>query len=144
MANRNYTEYRRSHEKYPVDIFVNLLGTGAAAPTLQKWTGSALATAGSGGYRGAKSITRSGTGDYILTLQDKFNRLLALNCFVVAVDGSTTPVATKCWGKVITPGASGGMTIRLVFYQSAPGTPADLTSNEEVYLQITVSNSGVP
>jgi hypothetical protein len=144
MANRNYTEYRRSHEKYPVDIFVNLLGTGAAAPTLQKWTGTALAAAPTGGYRGAKSITRSGTGDYILTLQDNFNRLLALSCFVVAVDGSTTPVASKCWGKVVTPAASGGTTIRLVFYLATPATPADLTSNDEVYLQITLSNSSVP
>jgi hypothetical protein len=143
MANRNYQQRFYSHEKYPVRIFCNLLGTGAAAPTLQKWTGTALAAAGSTGYRGVKSIARNGTGDYTITFQDNFQRLLDFNCKVVAVDGSTTPVVTNAWIKVVTPGASGGATVRLLFYLSAPGTPADATSNEEIYLSFDWSNSSV-
>jgi hypothetical protein len=143
MANRNYQQRFYSHEKYPVRIFCNLLGTGATAPTLQKWTGTALATAGTGGYRGVKSIARNGTGDYTITFQDNFQRLLDFNCKVVAVDGSTTPLVTTAWIKAVTPGASGGATVRLLFYLYNPATPADANTNEEIYLSFDWSNSSV-
>jgi hypothetical protein len=144
MSNRNYTERFYTHEKYPVRIFCNLLGTGATAPTLQKWTGAALGTAGATGYRGVKSIARNGTGDYTITFQDKFNRLLGMSCSVLAVDGSTTPLVTQCWIKAVVPGATGGATVRLLFYLYNPATPADANTNEELYLTFDWSNSGVP
>jgi hypothetical protein len=144
MANRFYNQFQYSHEKYPVKVHCNFLGASTATPTLQKWTGSALAAAGTTGYRGVKSITRNGTGDYTITFQDKFHRLLNVNCIVLAVDGSTTPLVAKCWIKAVSPTASNGATVRLLFYLSAPGTPADATTNEEVYLTFEWSNSSVP
>jgi hypothetical protein len=144
MANRFFQQYFHTLEKKPVRIFCNLLGTGAAAPTLQKWNGSALSASSSDGYRGVKSVARNGTGDYTLTFQDNYNRLLDFNCKVLAVDGSTTPLVTTAWVKAVTPGASGGATVRLLFYLYNPATPADANTNEEIYLSFDWSNSDVP
>ena len=141
MSNRTYTQFQWGLEKKAVSIYCNATGTGASAPTLNSWTGSALATAPSAGYKGVKSITRNGVGDYTFTFQDTYNRLLDLSLNVLAIDGATTPLVAACWIKSVNATATGGATVRLVFYLSAPGTPADAGTNERLYLVFTWSDS---
>ena len=146
--NRFATQFQRTLEKEVVTIFCNCLGTGASVPTLLRFswggTGGTLATAGSGTAHGVKSITRNGAGDYTFTFMDNFIRLLDVSCSVLSIDGSTTPLVASCWTKAVNTAASGGATVRLIFYLSTPATPADAGSNERIYLAFQFSNSSAP
>lgn len=141
MANRMWTQFRYSLEKAPVDVFITLTGAGASAPTLNSWTGTAVATAGSGGYKGVKSVTRNGVGDYTITFQDTYNRLLGFDFVPLSIDGATASAAANCWIKAVSPTATGGATVRFVTYGATPGTPVEATTNDRLYICATWSNS---
>jgi hypothetical protein len=139
MANRGFkSQFQYGFEAMPVNIYVNFLGNGTGAPTVYKWTGSAL-SATTTGYNGLKSITRNGTGDYTFAF-DNYNRLLDVSLNVLSVDGTTTPAASAYWIKAMTSTASQA-TVRLVFYLNATGTPVDPTTNDLWSGCFTFSNS---
>ena len=141
MANRQFTQFQYSLEKAVTSIFCTLTGTGASVPTLNGWSGSALTTAGTGGYKGVKSLTRNGQGDITFTFTDNYVRLLDVSANALAIDGSTTPLAVAYWLKAINATATTGATVRIIFYLATPGTAIDLGTNDRWFLQFTWSNS---
>lgn len=141
MANRGFkSQFHYSFEAMPVSIYVNFLGNSTGAPTVYKWTGSALASTTTG-YNGLKTITRNGTGDYTFTFSDNYNRLLDMSLNVLSLDGTTTPATSAYWIKAITLSATGGAAVRVVFYLNTTGTPVDPTTNDLWSGSFTFSNS---
>ncbi len=147
MANRNFNQFQWSLEKKLVNLFANTVGGGTGVNmTLQSWndqsgTTGALATAASGGFKGVKSVTRNGTGDFTFTFQDNYRRLLDVSGNALAVDGSTTPLAVAYWIKAVNPLASGGATVRIITYLATPGTPVDPGTNDRWYWQFCWGDS---
>lgn len=68
MANRNYNR-KQALEKEVKEIYLEATIGSSGAPTLTR----AL---------GIESITRTGTGDYTIQLQDKYNRLMCTSISV--------------------------------------------------------------
>jgi hypothetical protein len=142
MANRMFTQFEYSLEKAVVSIYCTV--TGAGSPNnlvLNSWSGSAYATAGTGGYKGVKSITRNADGDYTFVFQDNYNRLIDFGGQALALDGSTTPLAVATWLKAVSPSATGGATVRVIFYLATPGTPVAPGTNDRWLLYFGWSNS---
>jgi len=141
MANRTWTQFQGSLEKAVTSVFCTVTGTGASLPTLNGWNGSALTTAGTGGYKGVKSLTRNGQGDITFTFTDNYTRLLDLSANALAIDGSTTPLAVAYWIKAINTTATTGATVRIIFYLATPGTAIDMGTNDRWFFQFVFSNS---
>lgn len=68
MANRNYNR-KQALEKEVKEIYLEASIGAAGAPTLVRGLG-------------VTSITRTGTGDYTIQLQDKYNRLMCASISV--------------------------------------------------------------
>lgn len=134
------------------------LGQGSAA-----WTYTAAPTTGGGtawpvadvaGADGVRSVTRTGTGAWTITLQDSYHRLLGVDCMFTASAGGGAPasspacVAVQVLGN-LKGGSNGdvtlqtGGTIKLLF-QSAAATAADPASGEQIILEITLQNKSEP
>lgn len=146
MANRNLTQFAYGFEKMPVqlDAYITIGSTGAA--TLKYWVpaaggGGAYASAPTGGYRGIASIARNTTGDYTITLQDTYQRLLGWDVkFQAATTGTAVaPIVSLCTTTTNVATSTGG-TVRFKT-QSATGTAADPASGEIMYVSLRLSNS---
>jgi hypothetical protein len=146
MANRFLQQFRFGFEKMPVDVYAVINIGASGAPTLEAWTpstggGGSYAAAQSTGFRGVKSIVRNGTGDYTLTLQDSYQRLVG---FDVTFQSATTAKAVapivSIQGTGTTLGTSTGGTIRF-FTQSAANTAADPASGEVMLIHVALQNS---
>lgn len=133
----------------------------SGAPTLQKWTPTAGAVASayaaastssptvgaSAGTQLVKSIARNSTGDYTVTLQSTYQRLIGLRAtFSVpsSVNSGKTAVATA---NVVTP--SGGIdapgsvnAIEFICLDFA-GNVVDPASGEQMWLWLEIDDSGV-
>ena len=152
MANRFFSEFNYMLDKGVVTLFAAVQFNGSSTPTLVQWnptsrTYSAAPTAGS---RGIKSITRNGLGDYTITLQDTYQRLLV---FGVTFVSSTTAAAPIAQVKVASNPNSAGSTSAqglgtgfnaiefLTFGAQNPLTAADPANTELGIINITLQNS---
>lgn len=123
MAARNFRDGIQTLHPEVKKIWVT--GTGAGAANL-----TALVTAGGG----VVSIAETATGKYTVTLSDKFNRLLQVTGTVI------DPTAPDDWEVgVVSESVASAKTIAIAVWKG--GAATDLTSDEKLMLEITVSNS---
>lgn len=121
MAARNLRRNYSHFTPAPVTIFAKAIGAAGASPT------SLVAP-------GVKSFVWNSTGNYTLTLEDKYNKFLSL------IGNVVDPTAPAQWViNVLAETVASTKTIQIVVYKA--GVAADLTSDETVVLRITVSNS---
>jgi hypothetical protein len=156
MANRFYDQFQQTLVRGLVTAFIDVKFNGSGSPTLVDFNYSVangtgtLATANSKGSKfGGLTFVRNGTGDYTLTLQDKFIRILQAG---VTLIGSSN-VAAPLWQiKVASnPNAAGATTsagwtstannaVELLFF-SAQGTAADPAATEFGVIGLQLMNS---
>lgn len=126
MANRTFNEFSYRLEKGVVTLYSDVTIAAAGAPTLV-----------SGKNKGIKSISRVSAGDYLITLQDSYVRLLMVDFGFIK---ATVPAAPSMSIKASSVTSNTAPTIEVVFYNSA-GTATDPASGEELVLEIMLSNS---
>jgi hypothetical protein len=133
---------------------VAVVNFGASgAPSLQFWNVPVVGSAGSytaagttagpfspSGTKGISKVTRNGAGDFTITLQGTYQRLLGVN---VAFVNSAAPAAPSFWVKSsgTNVGTSGGGTVEVIF--NAAGTATDPASGEQALIEIVLSDSTV-
>lgn len=127
MADRNFSEKQLSLEKGVVHLFMKVAIGSSGAPTIS-----------AANSRGISSIARNSTGDYTVTLADKYQKLLAFNC--VFLDASGLPDAPLIGLDNSTDVTASTPVVRFVCCSSA-GTAADPGSGETMYAHFVLSNS---
>ena len=144
MAGRHYNQFRFGLEKMPVDIRATFYGAGNGANIVFKsfnpaGTIGAIAT---GGFRGIKSVARTGDGDYTITFQDNYQRFLGMTACVTSLDNSTAPVANAFYIVTVDPAAAGGATIKFRTYLGTIGSLVAPAANDRWDINVVWSNSG--
>lgn len=128
MANRMFSQLQLSLEKAVVKLWAKVAIGATGAPTLS-----------AANSKGISSITRAAAGNYTITLQDKYVKLLGFQCTfmdaaglpdapMVALDTDTDVTATS--------------PIIHFYTASSAGVAADPANGETMYIEITLSNSG--
>lgn len=149
MSNRRYNQFNYSHEAKPVMVSLRFDGGGngqnlVALDYKQSVTKTGANTAvamGSAGFRGIKSITRVGDGEYTITFQDNFYRLLGVEVAVYSKDNSTAPVANAFYIKGMDLGASGGATITIRTFLGTIGSLVAPATNDRWFMTFRFSDS---
>jgi hypothetical protein len=164
MVNRTFEQQSLSILKRQVSVW-GVFSVGAdGAVTLQKWNYPALGgssvsrtysaaptgTAGIGypqnyqiGADCVKSVTRTGTGLWTVTLQDNYQRMLMLECSVSIAGGLTNIVAVGENSTISNMSAANGSVIGVALL-SANGTAADPTSGSIVRLKFELQDATEP
>lgn len=141
MANRTFTQFRGHLEKAPVSIFIALDGAGAANPVLLN---GSLTTAGTGGYKGVKSVTRNGVGDYTITLQDTYQKVLSAK-FCVFSRTAAAPAISNAYIKSAATTTAGGGTVTIVTFGATMATPVEMGATvDRLLIELVLSNSNAP
>lgn len=142
MAGRQFNQFSYSLEKYPVSIYATVDGNGVTSAILQQVSpAGAFSAAGTGGFRGVKSVVRNGVGDWTITLQDNYQRLLTCQGSCVSKNGSA-PVTYNFYVKASNMAAAGGATINVILYGAAIGTPVEASATIDRWnFEILVSNT---
>jgi hypothetical protein len=136
MAGRHFNQFSYSLEKYPVCIFAEIKGKGAAVPDLLNQAGAAVTS-----FHGIKSITRNGVGDYTITFQDTYQRILDINLTIASANGSA-PTAYAAYVKAVNAQAAGGATVNFITYGATIGTPVEMSATtDKAWITVTFSNS---
>lgn len=130
MANRYFkSQFSYSFLAKLVHLYMRVTIGAAGAPTLD--------TANS---KGIKSIVQNGTGDYTVTLQDKYIRLLSLESVFDTTGGGGNPAAAPVVNvKAQAVSANGGGTVRLLC--SAAGVAANPANGEALLVEFDLSDS---
>lgn len=141
MANRYFTQHSYSLEKAPVRLFATVAIGATGAPTLQAYDGKGNASAaGAAGYKGIKSVARSNTGLYNITLQDSYVRLLGLDAQFFNTAASAA--LGGFWvNRTNTNVQSATAPVVQVQFINAAGAAVELGSGEQLQFEIVLSNS---
>lgn len=121
MANRRFYQFHGALEPGIVALYLEVAIGATGAPTL---------TYG----KGVTSIARTTNGEYLITLADKYNRLLAFN-----------PIMESTTGEDITfqVDASAVASGTVAFFTNTADTPTDPTSGDKIYIELKLKNSTV-
>lgn len=143
MANRTYTQFQYTHEKYKVHLEVVFDGNTTSNPLLKAWNPAtaSYATAGTGGYRGVKSVERTAQGTFKLHLQDRFHRLLGMDFTAYAIDESTAPLISDVYIKAQAVNDASDPSITIVMFGYGANTAIDPAANDRFYINLYFSNS---
>lgn len=121
MGARNLSQQQYAIERDTVKIYAR--GTGAGTSALTSVKG-----------KGVTSITRQGVGTHTVNLTDTWNGLLAFSACVI---DATTP---DDWEVVVTAETvASTKTVAIAIFKG--GTAADLSTDEKILIEITVSRS---
>jgi hypothetical protein len=118
----------------------------SGAPTLQKFVAGtsgagSFSAAPSGGWQGVASVTRNSTGNYTVTLQDAFVRLLGAEVAFAATDGlPAAPIVGIDKDTTLSTALVGGKDI-VIQCASSAGVAADPASGERLLATFTLANS---
>lgn len=122
MAARNLSEHQYAIERDTVKIYGR--GTGASTSSLTSVKGKGIST-----------ITRTGTGAHTITLTDQWQGLLGFSASIIDA------TSTDDWEvTVVSETVASTKTVLIAIFKS--GTAADLTTDEKILFEITVSRSG--
>ncbi len=121
IANRNFNR-RQALEKEIKDLYAKVTVAGTGAPTLVTPTGIA-------------SIVRNGTGDYTLTLQDKYMQLKFAQVTFLDASGQDLRAQIKA------EDVAGAKTIRFLTLTGASAT--DPASGQTMLIKVEVKNTSV-
>lgn len=120
MANRYFTQFFYTLLKTPVLITGKIVLAADASVT-------------SFDAKGVASVTKTGTGEYTITLSDSFSKVTSLNAHPVGSSEDLVPV-------FLSYDAS---TKAYVLETKVAGTVADISAACEIHFQINLSNSSV-
>lgn len=140
MSDRLYNQFgawRLERGVVVVHAHVSIGATGAV--TFQAWNPNnrTYSTAGSSGWGGVKSVTRTGTGLYTFVLNDKFQRLLAIN-WMENVAGGTANIVSVQNNTTTTDATTGTIAICTM---SSTATAADPDSGCTMDFEFVLQNS---
>ena len=152
MANRTFTQFSYSLYGKVVSLFATIKCGAAGAPTLQQWNPvtRVFAAAPTGGSRGIKSISRTSTGLFVITLQDAYNELIDIDATfdTTLISAQAAPAAPEVYIYGSGPTASvndsinlttgGTFTLATMNNSSAATDPA---SGEFLKLCVVLSDS---
>lgn len=110
-------------EKYTVKLYLKVAIGASGAPTIDSVQ-----------KKGIASIAQNSTGDYTITLQDNYYRLLNVTCLVQNATGIPAAMDMGLKDNSVTSGSLG-----VVF--SAAGSPTNPASGDSLFFEITLSNS---
>jgi hypothetical protein len=119
MASRNFGRYQ-ALEKEVKSLFADVAIGATGAPTLTKGLGVA-------------SIARTATGDYTITLDDKYVRLMHVSIMQVEADDEDLTF------QVSSEDVDGAKTIGIIC--KAAATPADPSNGSRLLIRIDLKNS---
>ena len=123
MASRRFNQFFYSLISKPVKLFMNVTVGATGAPTLV-----------AANSKGIASITRTSAGLYVITLQDQYMKLLAVNAMMLKVTAEDITVqvsAINLTAKTVT------------IFTKAAAVATDPTSGSQMYLEFTMSNSSI-
>lgn len=150
MANRQFTQFNLMMDKGVVTLFAAIGFNGSGTPTLYQWSPTArtYSAAPTAGCRGIKSITRNGTGDYTLTLQDTYQRLLVAGITFISNSNAAGPIYQvkvasnpNTAGSTVAQGLGTAFNAVEILTFSAQGTAADPGTTELGIVNLTLQNS---
>jgi hypothetical protein len=170
MSNRSYIDQQFTLLKRQVDLFMSVSVGAAGAVTLQKWNypslggganawsytaaptsggGSTFPTAYITGEGGIRSVVRTAAGAWTITLQDSYQRLLAMDPTFIQSAGQ--PAAPFFCVKPNTKGGTtgdvtlqAGGTIQVLFQSSVGGGGADPANGEIINFRIGLQAASEP
>lgn len=119
MANRNFNR-AQALEKEVKSLFAEVAIGASGAPTITK----AL---------GISSISRTGAGDYKITLDDKFVRLMHLS--VTELNSSAQDLNFQLKSQAVSS------TKEIEFFSLTGGTETDPASGSSLFIKIDLKNS---
>lgn len=121
MANRRFEQFCYSliKKKTEIEGIVSLSAAGAVSS--QDIPGG--------------TIAKSGTGEYTLTLQDKYNSCLGIYC-------SLGENAEALWAKPGAADVSSAKTV-VIKIKDETGADADVTATAKLYVKVVLRNSSV-
>lgn len=123
MASRNLSDEQYALERDTVKLYAR--GVGAATSNLTGVKG-----------KGITSIVRTGTGAHTITITDQWNGLLAFSACII------DPGTTDDWEVTVVSEAVAHATTReLKIAIFKGGTATDLSTDETILMEITVSNT---
>lgn len=128
MANRRFrSQFRFGHEAMVVELFMKMDIGAVGAPTLDVKAS-----------KGIESVTRLGAGQYEITLEDRYVKLLHMDDD--QRNGATAPAAPMVQVESDTVSSDKKIVIQYRDVAQAATDPAD---GEEQRLKLTLSNSTV-
>lgn len=151
MANRNFTNQQYSLVKGRVSLWARVSIGATGAPTLSKWnpatrTYTSAPTTGTGPYaigcEGIKSIARNDVGVYTITLQNTYQRLLALKATFSNSTGLPTILSVGIWSAATDVTVASAPVVKFSTLSST-GTAADPASGDIMQLEFELQNSAV-
>lgn len=122
MGNRRLYQHHGHLEPAVLELFAEVAIGAAGAPTLTRG-------------RGIASIARSGAGDYLVTLEDKWERLLDFKA--VELNSSAQDLNFQLKAQAVK--ASGTLS----FFSNTAGAATDPANGSVLYLSIKLKNSSV-
>lgn len=128
MANRYFDQFALSLEKQKVLLFSKATIGAAGAPTLD-----------AANSKGIASMVRNSAGNYTITLQDTYNRLLGAH--IVLIVGSGTPAAPLSF--IVSEAVATTKAIVVQFTAVDGTTATDPASGEQVRISLQLKNSSV-
>jgi len=152
MANRQLNQFAYSFDKKPVTVTVVFDGGGAGAnvslldyqKSVTKTGANTAVVAGTAGWKGVKSITRVGDGDYTIKFQDNYYRIIGIDGGVYSKDNSTAPLANAYYVKKVDIDTAGGATVEIVTYLATIGTPVAPGTNDRWFFSFSFADSSAP
>lgn len=134
MANRYLKKPTYSYEQDTVRINGRFV-VGA--------TGAVTAGTVKGG--GVSGVVRNGTGDYTVTLQDKYSKLLSFRAFVVSASGNSGIASIELYNATPANFQSDFASNKTFSFKTLDyaGSAADPTNGGYLYFEVVTRNSSV-
>lgn len=126
MANKTAFQFRYSYEREVTDIFLKVNIGASGAPTIP-----------SGNAKGVASISRTSAGLYAITLQQAYNRLLAVQG--QSISGSSAQAAPLL--TVVSETVATTKIVTIQYRAIDNSTATDPASGEVLMIHIVVRNS---
>ena len=133
MANRRFTQFHYALERKVVEIYLKATIGAAGAVT--------MVTSGSNS-QGVTSIVKQATGQYLITLQDKYTKLLNVHVMTMNATGTGNDNwALMSGGTNTYPSGLGGAEIQILHSDTAMGT--DPSNGDTLFFTLTMGDSSV-
>ena len=126
MASSVFYPSHKSKETSVVELFCRVDVGSTGAPTLD-----------ADDSKGIASVVRNDTGDYTITLSERYNKLLMVDVMHFT-DGSDVDLT---WALLAHDVSAATPTVKIGF--KAAATPTEVPSDDDFYVRITLKNSSV-
>lgn len=134
MANRYFKQHTYSFEQDLVTIYGRFVVGSTGAVTSGTVKGGGIA-----------SVVRNGTGDYTITLQDQFNKLMEAKVWFASASGNSGIATTEAYNATPANFQSDFQTNKAVAVKTLDfaGSAANPASGAYCYFKLVVKNTSV-